>query len=165
MTALLTCSASAEISPAGTLRCTIGTGIAVGLGAYRDVTCLYERTDLPSEYYEGFTGIITTNTSASQTMTFDVLSPEPDALAALGGDFDQNLFGSPAITHPAVNTLLGGRYRRIILQAVENGATTNLALLGYAVGVTPLHLNYAGASSRRGTGSAARRAHARDAHR
>ncbi len=163
MTTLLACSASAEVSPAGTLRCTIGAGAGVGLGAYRDVTCVYERSGLPAEYYEGFTGIITTNTSASQVMSFDVVSPEPGALAALGGDFDQNLFGSPAITHPAVNSLLGGRYRRIILQAVDNGATTNLAFLGYAIGVTPLHLDYAGVASRRGTSSAARRARAQDA--
>ena len=158
ITTLLACPASAEVLPAGTLRCTIGAGVSVGLGAYRDVTCVYERSDLPSEYYEGFTGIITTDTAASQVISFAVISPEPYALAALGGDFDQNLFGSPDITHPAVNSLLGGRYRRIILQAVDNRATTNLAFLGYAVGVTPLHLNYAGASSRRGSGSAVRRA-------
>ena len=164
ITVASSCSASAEIYPAGVLRCTIGAGVGIGLGAYRDVTCTYERSNSVSEYYEGFTGIITTSTANAQEISFDVASAEPEALAALGGDFDQNLFGSPDIKHPAANSLLGGRRRQIVLHAVDNGATTNLAILGYATGVTPLHLNYAGASSRRSGGAKARRARALDAH-
>ena len=132
----------------GMLQCTISAGSVV-VGAYRNVICMYDRPNLPSERYEGFTGVITSGTFGEQVVTYDVSLPDPEALAALGGDYDQNLFGSPAITRPAVNSLLGGRRRQVILQPIENGSTTNLAVLNYFIGVTQLHLNYAGTPSHR----------------
>ena len=157
---LLATAARADVVPVGTLRCTIGAGAGLPVGAYRDVVCTYERPNFATERYEGFTGVITADTTGAQVVSYEVSSPDPDALAALAalaGDYDQNLFGSPAITRPAANSLLGGRRRRIILQPITNGATTNLAVLNYFLGVTQLHLTYAGVSSHRVTAPSHRR--------
>ena len=157
---LLTQTALADVVPIGTLQCDIQAGPGVLLGAYRNISCIYKRSNSPIEQYEGFTGVITTDTAGPQAVTFEVFTPEPAALAALAGDYDQNLVGSPGMIQPAGNNLLGGRRRRIVLKAVDNNATTNLALLGYAIGVTPLHLDYAGVLPRHASNLALRRGQA-----
>lgn len=131
--------ASSQVA-AGRLVCRLGAGPGVVVGAYRDATCSFERPHGVTERYEGYTGIVTAPVGDAQSVVFAVDMPQPNALAALGGDYAGRGFGR----YGSSAALVGGIGGAVVLTPLNSSATTSLAPLNGALGVSQLHLNYAG---------------------